>query len=47
VLEVPYSDQRELLLDVLKFGAEAEVLEPPELREEVRFRLHRALLQYE
>ncbi len=47
VLEVPYSDQRELLLDVLKFGAEAEVLEPPELREEVRSRLRRALSQYE
>ena len=47
VLDVPYSDQRELLLDVLKFGAEAEVLEPPELREEVRSRLRRALSQYE
>lgn len=47
VLEVPYSDQRELLLDVLKFGPEAEVLEPPELREEVRSRLRRALSQYE
>lgn len=47
VLEVPYSDQRELLLDVLKFGPEAEVLEPLELREEVRSRLRRALSQYE
>lgn len=47
MLEVPYSDQRELLLDVLKFGAEAEVLAPPELREEVRSRLRRALSQYE
>lgn len=47
VLEVPYSDQRELLLDVLKFGPEVEVLEPPELREEVRSRLRRALSKYE
>lgn len=47
VLEVPYSDQRELLLDVLKFGPEAEVLDPLELREEVRSRLRRALSQYE
>lgn len=46
VLEVPYSDQRELLLDVLKFGPEVEVLEPPGLREEVRSRLRRALLRY-
>lgn len=47
VLEVPYSDQRELLLDVLKFGPEVEVLEPLELREEVRLRLRRTLSQYE
>ena len=47
VLEVPYSDPRELLLDVLKLGPEAEVLEPPELREEVRSCLCRALSQYE
>ncbi|MXR36115.1 helix-turn-helix transcriptional regulator [Craterilacuibacter sinensis] len=47
LLEVPYSDQRELLLDVLKFGAEVEVLEPPELRAEVRSRLLRAFYQYE
>src|SRR5690606_33394827 len=32
VLEVPYSDPRELLMDVLRHGAEAEVLGPPELR---------------
>lgn len=47
VLEVPYSDPRELLLDVLKFGPEAEVLDPPELREDVRSRLLRALSQYQ
>lgn len=46
VLEVPYSDQRELLLDVLKFGAEVEVIAPLDLREEVRSRLRRALAQY-
>lgn len=46
MLEVPYSDPRELLLDVLKFGPEAEVLGPPELREEVCSRLQRAWSQY-
>ncbi|MDA0190617.1 MAG: WYL domain-containing protein [Proteobacteria bacterium] len=46
-MRLPYSDQRELLLDVLKFGPEAEVLEPPELREEVRSRLRRVLSKYE
>jgi len=35
VLEVPYSDDRELLMDILRHGADVEVLEPPELRERV------------
>lgn len=47
LLEVPYSDQRELLLEVLRLGPEVEVLEPAELREEVRSRLSRALSRYE
>ena len=33
VLEVPYSDPRELLMDVLRHGAEVEVLAPAPLRE--------------
>ena len=32
VLEVPYADHRELLMDILKFGADVEVLGPDELR---------------
>jgi predicted DNA-binding transcriptional regulator YafY len=36
VLEVPYSDPRELLMDVLRHGAEAEVLAPQELREAMK-----------
>lgn len=35
LLEVPYSDPRELMMDVLKFGADVEVLGPPELRRAV------------
>lgn len=31
-LRVPYSDHRELLMDILKHGSEVEVLEPLELR---------------
>jgi len=30
VLEVPFADHRELLMDVLKYGADVEVLAPPE-----------------
>lgn len=34
-LELPYSDARELLMDILRHGAEVEVLHPPELRQAV------------
>lgn len=32
VLEVPYADPRELMMDILKFGADVDVLGPPSLR---------------
>ena len=35
-LELPYRDDRELLLEILKHGAGVEVLAPPELRTKVR-----------
>jgi predicted DNA-binding transcriptional regulator YafY len=35
ILEVPYSDDRELLMDILKFGPEVEVLGPDPLRRRV------------
>lgn len=34
-LEFPYADHRELIMDILKFGADVEVLAPPELRARV------------
>jgi predicted DNA-binding transcriptional regulator YafY len=40
VLMVPYADDRELVGDILRFGADVEVLEPPELRRKV----HRAVV---
>jgi predicted DNA-binding transcriptional regulator YafY len=36
VLEVPYSSEKELVMDILKFGPEVEVLAPESLRESVR-----------
>jgi predicted DNA-binding transcriptional regulator YafY len=35
-LEFPYSDERELLGDILRFGADVEVLGPPSLRQSVQ-----------
>ncbi|MBI5898706.1 MAG: YafY family transcriptional regulator [Rhodocyclales bacterium] len=34
-LEFPYADHRELIMDILKFGADVEVLAPPDLRRRV------------
>ena len=34
-LEVPYSNSRELIMDVLRYGTDAEVLAPKHLREEM------------
>ena len=45
VLEVPYSDSRELVMDILKHGPEVEVLGPESLRFEVVALLSKALLR--
>lgn len=47
VLEVPFSDERELLGDILKHGPEVEVLEPPRLRKSVQEAIRLALNKYE
>ena len=46
VLELPYSDDRELVMDILKHGPDVEVLGPSELRSRVRERLKGALNHY-
>lgn len=45
-LQVPYSDPRELLLDILKYGPDVEVAGPPELRRLVAERLRAAAARY-
>lgn len=47
ILEVPYSDSRELVMDILKHGPEVEVLSPTALRTEVKDRLARSIAQYQ
>ncbi|MDP2832954.1 MAG: YafY family protein [Pseudomonadota bacterium] len=36
LLEIPYADDRELVMDILKYGPDCEVLGPDELRQRVR-----------
>ena len=46
-LQLPYLNDKELLLDILRFGADVKVLEPQPLKEEVKKRLKQALEQYQ
>lgn len=45
-LTIPYSDPRELVMDILKYGPEAEVISPVPLRNLVQEKLKAALTQY-
>lgn len=45
-LRIPYSDSRELVMDILKHGAEVEVIGPPPLRDEVASQLRLGAEQY-
>jgi proteasome accessory factor C len=45
-LRIPYSDPRELAMDILRHGPDVEVLEPGELRGEIAARLAAALRRY-
>lgn len=46
VLQVPYSDDTELVMDILKFGPDCRVLEPPALARKVAERARAAAAQY-
>ena len=45
-LEVPYSDDRELIGDVLRFGSEVKVLGPESLVRQMRKELQKTLARY-
>jgi predicted DNA-binding transcriptional regulator YafY len=47
MLSVPYSDPRELTMDILKYGADVEVLAPASLRDMVKGQLGDAAALYE
>ena len=46
VLEVPYAEDRELVMEILKYGAGVEVLQPPALRQRVAMSLSDAARRY-
>jgi predicted DNA-binding transcriptional regulator YafY len=46
LLELPYSAEHELLMDILRHGPEVEVLSPPRLRTQVREQLEAAASRY-
>lgn len=46
-LTVPYGDPTELILDILRYGPEVEVVSPPALRSTVAERLRRAAALYD
>lgn len=46
VLEVPYSNDQELVMDLMRYGSDVQVLGPPELREHVHLALLAAANQY-
>jgi proteasome accessory factor C len=45
-LKIPYRDCRELVMDIMRHGAEVEVVGPDELRDEVKHQTRRALDRY-
>jgi predicted DNA-binding transcriptional regulator YafY len=46
VLEIPYSDERELVGDILKFGADVQVISPSNLVNEVKKHISQAINNY-
>jgi predicted DNA-binding transcriptional regulator YafY len=46
VLEIPYADDRELVMEILKFGADVEVRAPAALRNRVSTALKEAAQRY-
>jgi predicted DNA-binding transcriptional regulator YafY len=45
-LRIPYRDQRELVMDILRHGSHALVIEPESLVDEVKNQLNNALRRY-
>ncbi len=46
-LQIPYSDERELLMEILKYGPDVEVIAPEALRQKVSQCLQQAMQHYQ
>jgi predicted DNA-binding transcriptional regulator YafY len=46
ILEIPYSQDDELMMDILRYGDRVEVLKPPSLREKIESALLKGLRKY-
>ena len=47
VLEIPYADDRELVMEILKYGSDVEVLGPQTLRKRVGDSIRQAAQRYD
>jgi proteasome accessory factor C len=45
-ITIPYNDPRELIMDILKYGADAEVIKPKHLRETIKQKLENTVALY-
>jgi predicted DNA-binding transcriptional regulator YafY len=46
LMEIPYSDPRELIMDILRYGSDVEVVRPEPLRRQVKTELQQSLERY-
>jgi predicted DNA-binding transcriptional regulator YafY len=46
-LAIPYSDDRELIMDIMKYGSDVKVIEPDALKNKVLQKYQRAIKQYQ
>jgi predicted DNA-binding transcriptional regulator YafY len=46
IIDIPYAQSRELIMEILRHGSDVEVLSPSELRAEVRNVLQKTLAVY-
>jgi predicted DNA-binding transcriptional regulator YafY len=46
LLTVPYANEQELIMDILRYGSDVEVIAPNDLKQKVKLRLSEALAKY-